>query len=315
MAFVSLMTVGFLSVILGVTAQVSSAEPAPITDYGAYPGPLPATCAVDGANVITGASYSVNGTTASDLNDLAPNPGDTVTMTWTGFAPGCETVGIGLSVKIALAPTFNAEDDQYLHAFDYCGPLGPACEAPYTLSIAVMPASTAPCWQIDAHLGAPLSIVGPSGSYYGLGRTPNMLISANNGGANPCAPPPCETNPAVPAGAIECTPVTSTTLSPPTTVAPTTTAPPAVVPTSAAVTPTTVCAETEVLDASTGRCIEQSSVTVLGIRQTATTVAAVRATIPVTGASNNGNLLLASFGLVMMGGALSVFARRPATTS
>ena len=350
MAFVSLMTVGLLSVVLGVTAPLSHAQPAPVVDYDTYPPDLPDTCTVEGADVIVGAQYSVNGTTAGDLDELTLAPGNTVTMTWTGFAPGCEAVGIGLSVKIALEPTFDVNDDQYLNNFDYCGPDGPLCEAPYQLQVEMPPAMIAPCWQVDAHLGPPLSVVGPSGSYYGLNGVRNMLISANNGGTTPCTPAPCEENPAVPAGAIECTPGTTSTTAPDTsttvpgtsttvpdtsttTTDTTSTSAPAVTSTtsgqantstSTTAAPTTTstaagqCAAGQVRDTSTGQCVDESSVSVLGNRQAVTTTTGstrtAAAALPRTGGSGNANLLLASFGLSMMGAAFLLFARRPVTT-
>jgi LPXTG-motif cell wall-anchored protein len=302
------MAVGLLCVVLGATAQTSYAQPAPITDFSTYPPALPDTCTVDGPAVIQGAVYSVDGQSSSDLNALVVEPGDVVTMTWDSFTPGCETVGIGLSVKIAYDTTFDPNDDQYLADFGYCGPEGPLCVAPYQLQVQLLPAATAPCWQVDAHLGPPLSVVGPSGAYYGLNSAQNMLISANNGGTTPCTPEPCPENPAVPAGSMECQPVTPTTASPTTTAAPPPTVAPDTTPTSAAVSPATsppavVCGSGEVLDAATGECIAQSSVNVLGARQT----------IPVTG-SSNGNLLLAALGLVLFGGSALLFGRRPATS-
>lgn len=301
------MAVGVMLFVIGASAQPSLAQPAPVTDFASYPSALPASCATSGPGVVQGASYTVNGRSAADLGALDLVAGDTVTMTWDSFTPGCETVGVGLSVKIAYDVTFDPNDDQYLASFDYCGPEGPLCAAPYQLQVQLLPGATAPCWQVDAHLGPPLSIVGPSGAYYSLNSPQNMLISANNGGTQPCTPEPCPENPSVPAGSMTCRPVTATTagLPPPTeapTTLPSTTAPPQVVPTSAAqATTTTTCPEGMVLNAA-GQCVAQSSTNVLGVRQA----------LPATGSSND-NLLLAALGLVMFGGALVLLAiRRPA---
>ncbi|MPY93299.1 MAG: hypothetical protein GEV08_09595 [Acidimicrobiia bacterium] len=307
------MAVGLLFVVIGATAQPSYAQPAPVTDFATYPPSLPTTCTVTGPDVVEGARYTVGSQTATDLGALTLVPGDVVTMNWDGFTPGCEEVGIGLSVKIAYDVTFDPNDDQYLAAFSYCGPEGPLCAAPYQLQVTLLPAATAPCWQVDAHLGAPLSVVGPSGAYYNLNSPQNMLISANNGGTSPCTPAPCETNPAVPAGSIECQPVTPTTASPPTTAAPPpttatpTTAPPDISQTTVATAAS--CAAGQVRDVDTGLCIDESSVSVLGARQQQP-----QQIIPVTG-SSTGNLVLASVGLFLFGASLVLFARRSPTTS
>ncbi|MDH4146770.1 MAG: hypothetical protein OEY23_16550 [Acidimicrobiia bacterium] len=205
---------GLLLLILGFSAAVSAAAPDPVTDYANYPAPLPAGCP-DSAGIVDGEQYTINGQTADNLASLpAPLPGSTVTMTWSSFAAGCpsDQVGIGLSVKISLSPSFVEADLQHLAAFGYCGPEGPVCAAPFQISFVMPAADLVPCWQLDAHIGPPLAVVGPQpdGSFYsgvlnGSGQT--MLISAQNGGTEPCAPPPCPSNPAIPAGALGCTPV------------------------------------------------------------------------------------------------------------
>lgn len=212
---------GMALAVVGFVPGVSNAAPAPVTDFASYPPPFPAGCAAEGADVLTGVQFSAGGQTATDLRNLAIAPGDRVDMTWTGFAPGCESLGIGLSVKISKKTTFDINDDQYLHSFTYCGTEGPTCASPFALSVTLPASSVVPCWQLDAHIGPPLSIVGPSGRYYSFNNPHNMLISAQNGGSAPCDVPLCAGSAVVPAPAITCgtTPTTTTTT---TTTAPTT---------------------------------------------------------------------------------------------
>ncbi|MEY2457184.1 MAG: hypothetical protein QOK06_2278 [Acidimicrobiaceae bacterium] len=165
---------------------------APITDYANYPDAItpslfPAGCSARGPAILTGTTFTVNGVSAPDLGSFTLSAGDTVTMTWTGFAPGCDTVGISLSAKRADAPFFQPGVNQELiPPFGYCGPGGSACDPATGLSLTV-PARRVACnFQLDAVIGPPLSVVGPGGSFYDSsirGSGSNMLISSNNGGA------------------------------------------------------------------------------------------------------------------------------------
>ena len=267
--------------------------------------------------------------------------GDTVTMTWPAFAPGCESLGIGLSVKISQSTSFNENDNQYLRSFSYCGPEGPTCATPASISIEVPSAALVPCFQLDAHIGPPLALVGPAGAYYASGLAPHasMLISAFNGGAEPCAVPSCSTSPGIPAAAVQCTaqvtttvPATSTPTSTPTptplatsTTAPTTTtgvpggsgeecavsasATAAATGTSDSASVTagtsscelsTACAPGLAMDAAaTGQCLDASAGNVG--RQVA---------IPVTGSRPQPLVLLAGI-LLGVGAPLTLLFRRP----
>lgn len=183
----------------------AGAQPAPITTYDDYPPELPETCTVDGPDVLQGLLFTVNGESAEDLRTLNVDQGDTVTMTWDSFTPGCEGLGIGLSTKIAGSTEFDPSINQYGLEFSYCGPEGPECgDGPFQLTLRVPPPEELPCYQIDAHIGPPLAVVGPDGAFYGLGNEPNMLISAKNGGGAPCDVPVCETNPDLPAQSPLC---------------------------------------------------------------------------------------------------------------
>jgi hypothetical protein len=196
-----------------------------------------------------------NGTPVSSLRDFTTaqmDAGDRLNMTWTGFAPGCEGIGVGLSRKITPFVYFDVGANQWAQYSAYCGPGGIACAAPYLLSMTLNPTVDVPCYQIDAHLGPQLLDVGPAGTFYSNAQF-NMLISAFNGGTTPCDVAPCPGNPEIPAAAIACESTTSTTTpvteppAPPTTApappttpapAPPTTAPPAVSPTAVSVRPT-----------------------------------------------------------------------------
>jgi hypothetical protein len=185
-----------------------------VTDYGSYPPPLPAGCNADGSNILTGVQYSTGAQTVTNLRDFVPTPagGQTITMTWTGFAPGCESAGISLSIKLSpTATTFDPSANQYLTDFSYCGPDGPLCTAPFTLTLVMPGADRVPCWQLDAAIGPPLAVVGPDGSFYGnLNGVRNMLISAQNGGVGNCGTyPRCvgAADPGLPADSPLCAPV------------------------------------------------------------------------------------------------------------
>jgi hypothetical protein len=305
---------GLVLVLVGLNPGVSSAAPAPITDYASYPPAFPAGCTVDGAGVVPGVQFTVNGQTASDLRTLQIVPGDTITMTWTSLAPGCESLGLGLSVKISQASTFNIADNQYLQSFTYCGPGGDACTG--SLAIQLPPAAVVPCYQLDAHIGAPLAIVGPSGSYYGdtqRASGTNMLISAQNGGSAPCDVPPCATDATIPAAAVLCAAQVTTTVP----VAPPTTAPPAI----DATTTIPSCANNPAIAASSpdcqpcppgqtmsaaGQCLDSSGVA--AARQSV-----VPATpLPATGSHTAQPLVLLAGVLLAVGAPLTLLSRRTA---
>lgn len=259
---------GLLLVLGGVTVSASLATAAsgpvgvdPIVDYSNYPnGIIPSGCGAQGDALVNGELFTVDGISAGSLRDLTIGPTDSVTMTWDSFAPGCESAGVSLSVKTAPSPNFDPSVDQYLAGFDYCGPGGPSCTAPFRLTIDMRVIGGTTCYQLDANAGRPLEVVGPSGSYYSLNQPINMLISALNGGSTPCQVVPCANAPAgstIPEGTFACErllPTTTTTEQPPSP-RPTTCAAGQVLDSSGqcvAPTPTT-CAAGQVLNAS-GQC-------------------------------------------------------------
>jgi len=212
-------------VLPAAVAQAADSPPgvSAVTNYATYPASeYPAGCFSVGSDIVTNEQFRVNGgPPASSMAELSIAPGDVITMTWDGFAPGCEQAGISLAIKIADAPGFDASSDQYLSGFDYCGPAGSPCTAPHQLTLDTSALAGSSCFQLDATIGRPLNIVGPSGSFYALNSPINMLISAHNGGVTPCVTPPCATNPQLPAGALECAEAPPPTNPPPTNPPPT----------------------------------------------------------------------------------------------
>jgi hypothetical protein len=248
-----------------------SASPPSITDYANYPlglGIIPAGCTTQGAGILTGTQYSMNGgAPVGDLAALGQIPADaTITMTWTGYAPNCEGIGVSLSRKIAQQVGFSEADNQYLNAWSYCGPQGNPCTG-MTLTLDLSQAAPVACYQMDANVGPPLQIVGPGGAFYSINGEFNTLLSANNGGAEPCAPAPCPvpgSPPDMPASAAACQDLqATTTTAAPTTAAPTTapssTAPPVTTSGPGQVagtsTSTAPCGPNQQRDAATGQCV------------------------------------------------------------
>ncbi|MEY2431121.1 MAG: hypothetical protein QOC92_846 [Acidimicrobiaceae bacterium] len=207
--------VGLLCVLVAaaLTTLSPSAEAAttatPITDFINYPNvptaAIPASCKVDGANVLKGVSFIVNhngtNTTGTDLSAFTLVVGDKVTMNWTDYTPGCENLGISFAVKATQHPTFVPQDDQHLVSFAFCS--GTDCGTANDfghLTITIPPKEAACNFQLDAVIGPPLNNVGPNGSYYSNASRqaatppkasgPNMLIAANNGGVGKCTLPP-----------------------------------------------------------------------------------------------------------------------------
>jgi hypothetical protein len=207
--------VGLLCVLVAavLTTLSPSAQAAttatPITDFVNYPNftpsLIPASCKVDGPNVLQGVTYVMNhngtNTTGTDLSAFTLVIGDKVTMNWTDYTPGCEDIGISFTIKATQHPTFVAQDDQHLVSFAFCS--GADCGTAKDfghLTITIPPKEDACNFQLDAVIGPPLKNVGPSGSYYSnqvrqsvtppKANGPNMLIGSNNGGSGKCIIPP-----------------------------------------------------------------------------------------------------------------------------
>lgn len=225
------------------TTGTSMAEVPPVTNYSGYPPALPAGCA-DGPSALVNVRFSANGVTSPDLYSVRAAPGELITMSWDGFAPGCAGIGIGISSKVATVPVFDQATPYWLYEFSYCGPEAgatPCAAGGNQLTLRMPPASEVPCYQLDAHIGPPLAQVGPGAAFYGpLNGVRNLLISAQNGGIGDCGPlPPCPTNPAIPAAAFLCVAQATTTTTTTTTAPPTTTTTGPTTTTTAAPTTTT----------------------------------------------------------------------------
>lgn len=208
---------GPLGSVAGAIPSANGGAMQSVADYATYPNSLPA-----GQNVPAGcaAYFAAGNTVLEGLNftrDRGGNvvssnggdmvllgnlqPGDVITMSWTGWRQGCET-GVSLSVKAASAPFFEETTDQALIAFVGCnGSTDANCTVQgggFAMSL-TMPQAICN-YQTDAVVGPPLDVIGPNGSYYSNGlRQANldpapangndMLIAANNGGSGQCAPP------------------------------------------------------------------------------------------------------------------------------
>ncbi len=225
--------------------QMAGAVPPPAitTDYAAYPvpGSIPATCGAEGAGVVQGLRFFLvpgPGTPARPAQWTAdpggvgnyatvrssrrfqtfPDPsvfaGDTVVARWDGWTPGCEEVGLSLSVKKSNAATFQISGDQALVRepngpvpFQWCQSGTDPCNGGGVnqLQIVIPPANVTCNFQLDLAIGAPLETVGPHGSYYGVDIRQqaaaaglgtfntggsNMLLDALNQGLGNCAAQP-----------------------------------------------------------------------------------------------------------------------------
>ena len=285
----------------------------PITDYDAYPAPLPAGCA-DGADVVTGLLYSNGrGGQSADLRKLDVQAGDTLTASWDGWADGCATDGGSPLVALTLAaydsptPTFSHLEDQYLVGGSVsCGAEAGACATGtggrQQLSITVPgPTQSELCnTQLELVIGAPLAIVGPSGSFY------NSVLRNDDGpdtgiGAKNQAIPNC-TPGTTPVSVLVPTTLPPTT-APPATTPPTTTPPATTPPTTAPaqVSPQQVSATTAAPVVQPA-AVAATPVSVLGVQ-------VARAQLPATG-NPSAAIALAGSVLLVAGGALVLAGRR-----
>jgi hypothetical protein len=137
-----------------------------------------------------------------------------VVALWDGWTPGCENVGISMTVKKTEDPFFDLTDDQALvrepngpYQFAWCHASTDPCSAAGVnrLEVVIPPATVTCNFQLDLAIGAPLETVGPRGSYYaisarqqaqaaGLGTFnttgPSMLLDAINQGLGNCVQQP-----------------------------------------------------------------------------------------------------------------------------
>ena len=189
----ALLVLGTVAVSLLAVVDFADADalPAPISDYGSYPAALPTGCP-NGTAALVGLVFGNDaGDTNSNMRLLSFEPGDTVTMSWTGFDADCldgsgdPAIAVSLAVYETPDGTFDATVDQTLVDWNVCGLGAPACAQSggwYSLTIGI-PTSDVCAMQVDAVLGLPLEVVGPSGSFYSgatRGHGPNRLLSATN---------------------------------------------------------------------------------------------------------------------------------------
>lgn len=273
-----------LAVQQGAAAAGTGALP-PVTDYATYPAALPDGCP-DGPGALVGTRFSSStGAEANDLRQLPVTAGAQVTMSWSSFAPGCTgpdgtpLVSVSMAVHLAESATFDPTVDQpLLPGWTSCGGQAGACTqvgGRFQLSVTVPPIAVACAAQLEAVLGAPLAVVGPSGSFYSAllrgDDRPTMLISATNYVITPCQPEVAPT----------------TIVAPTTTMAPTTTAPPATVAPSSTVTTIGAAVSPESIEVS-----QESAV------------------LPITGRSTRTTTMV-GFGLLFSGFGLLLVTSRP----
>ena len=300
-----------LFVLTGTAGAQGTAKP--VTDYSTYPAALPSLCP-QGGGALTGFDNG-RGDTATALHDLDVRHGDTVTMSWTGFHSGCVAADGTPAITVGLAaydsPTlrFDASvDQQLLDGWTACGAAGAACAKTgdrYTLSM-TLPTTDVCKVQLDAHLGLPLAVVGPNGSYYSQalrGSGTNRLISAANFGLEPCVPPSTPTTVAAPT--VTAPPETPTTMAPatpqetPVTEAPAAPEAPATPSTDvpaapeAPATPTTV--EAPLSPASPPSTAPSTTIAQTRVLNESVTAPARPGTLPITGSDTFGMLRIATW--------------------
>lgn len=188
--------------VVGPGGAADAAMVAPVTDYSTYPQALPPGCP-DGAGALQGLSFSNGrGGTAGALDHLDVAHGDTVTMSWAGFATACQTPNGAPAIMVGLAaydrggPAFDVTVNQTLQpGWAVCGAGADPCDsANQTYHLSIKLPTAKPCdVQIDAFLGRPLAVVGPDGSFYSASlrgdQAGNRLISASQFTLEPCVEP------------------------------------------------------------------------------------------------------------------------------
>jgi hypothetical protein len=203
-----LMVLGLIA--LGGWNQMARAEVGQgggFTDYGNYPPTMPAGCP-GGPGALLGVSFAAGGQVSGDLAGLALTGSDTVTMSWDSVAEGCARLDGQPAVAVTLAShetatgSFDIDEDQLLLNWASCGPGDPCTRddgGRYLLTLTLPSGAVACHAQIDAVVGPPLGVVGPSGSYYTAGLRPNggptTLLAAGVAHTQPCEETPDTTAP------------------------------------------------------------------------------------------------------------------------
>ena len=237
------LVVSFLGVVPGLGAVADAVEtPAPVSDYAAYPEAVDPVGVPDHVRGIggrhRGGGCDVLGERrrcrSRSRDDRDTTPGQVVTMTWSGFAAGCEGSGVSLSFRRADAvvpdPTSNLElvTRGVRRTVARCRrPVSPGADGRFVLSVVTPPRQLACNFQVDAVVGPALAGVGPAGSFYDAGLRSSVLgqvdpgrstvIGSFTGGSTDCgAPDPAVTPVASCTGAASsCSSPTTVSSTPP----------------------------------------------------------------------------------------------------
>lgn len=168
-AAVALIAVG--AVLTLTAAATAQTLPPLVTDYDTYPDTPQAqlTPGCDANGDIEGVQFSLNDADpVAGLADLGPvNAGDVLTMTWTGVSDDCVGSAVSLVVKVSQVPVFDQNRDQFTPAGGYNTTT--LVDGPGTLSLTLpdlVGFGFGCAFQLDAIVGVPLAVVGPSGSDY-----------------------------------------------------------------------------------------------------------------------------------------------------
>ncbi|MGE0727325.1 MAG: hypothetical protein AB7Q92_04685 [Acidimicrobiia bacterium] len=208
-----------MGVLIGLSAvsfaaMSAGAQTPPAPELPAIPVSLPAGCP-DGRAALSNVRWTTDsGRESDDLATLGAAAGDTVTVHWQSFAPGCtEPDGTPrISVSLAAydggsAPFDRTVDQRLVDGWASCGAESTPClpiGGPYSIRLLLPDTGVSCAAQIDTVIGLPLGVIGPSGGYYsnitrGDGG-PNLLIGAGSLDTQPCAAMPAIPTPATTAG-------------------------------------------------------------------------------------------------------------------
>jgi hypothetical protein len=249
---VTLLVIGLALMLAPSTAraQIPDDERPPlVTDYANYPGTPQAflTPGCDGAGMI-GSSFTFDfaaGGTAGPIPDLDDAPvlaqGDLVTWSWIDVAPECVGSAVSLVVKVALGPSRDPFTNQVTgpnggYSVEFLASTGPG---EITFPMPDLARFGLGCdYQLDAIVGIPLQVIGPSGSFFtqflrelvgtDTADTRTTLVSAQHGTYLNClvAPTTSTSTTTTTAPTTTTTAPTTTTSAPVATTAPTTTTTP-----------------------------------------------------------------------------------------
>lgn len=154
---------------VALSGGVAGGQVSLVTDYANYPDTPQAqlTPGCDANGDVEGVLFSVGG--GASVGSLAALPevaaGDVLTMTWTGVSADCVGSAVSLTIKAAQTPVFDSSLDQFT-----AGSISTTlADGPGSLSLTLPDLASfgfACAYQLDAIVGLPLAVVGPSGSDY-----------------------------------------------------------------------------------------------------------------------------------------------------